>query len=205
MKNILKILLAAAVLLGLAILAYERAQAPDLTTPADSAPSSSITPYFDDSISFAYKSGPDGYTLSVKGDELQEYQEFIKSIVLMNTREYEELLKSDFPRSGPPAISITILESGAETSPRAWVQGNPFWSLLGTRGSEMTEITVDGIRAVQYQADGLYPSDMIAVIHEGRAYLMSGSYNDPSDAMRDDFNSLVDSVRFAGAETGSDE
>lgn len=62
--------------------------------------------------------------------------------------------------------------------------------------SEVSTTSLDGVEAIHYVADGLYPRDTYLAKAFGKLYLFVGQYNDPADKIHQDFETIVKSVSF---------
>lgn len=93
---------------------------------------------------------------------------------------------------GPASISVSIFDA-TTTSASTWVQESIASNFQLAMGP-LSEASVDGKAAVAYRTDGLYATDNIVVIHEGKAYMFSVGWIAETDAIRSDFAQLVASV-----------
>ena len=147
-------------------------------------------------LSFEYQKEPDGYTLVEKGGEEAGDTAIVRSVVLMNTKGYAEVLASGIPTEGPPTMSVTVFENSDNLSPREWAETFSRFSLLELALSPITETSVAGKQAITYKADGLYPMDMYIVTNNGKAYVISGGYLALEDQIRNDFEKFLESIKF---------
>lgn len=145
-------------------------------------------------LRFEYRLEPDGYTL-IEQDQTDSTGP-IQTLVLVNTKEYEEALASTEPREGPPVITVAVFANPENLSAEVWANSNTQFSLYNLAMNEATTASLGGIEALTYRADGLYPSDTYIVSTNSKIYLISGSYLNPEDQIRRDFEDLLSSIEF---------
>lgn len=148
-------------------------------------------------LRFTYRAGADGYVVQELARSAATESVFVKLVTLTPRRDHERFIRDMEASEGPPSIGIAIFERAAGVSAEQWVRNNP--SLSNTDlmvGDISSDITVDGVEAVQYRIDGLYLNDMVAVSHGGYLYLFSGAFLEEDSEIRRDFAALLDSVSF---------
>ena len=57
-------------------------------------------------------------------------------------------------------------------------------------------VEIDGIKALHYQADGLYQQDVYLVSYKDRVYMFVGQYNDMTEVTYTSFQELIKSISF---------
>jgi hypothetical protein len=152
-------------------------------------------------ISFNYWSGQDGYELIASGTS----DNFLQSYILV-----EKSLLAEFQSSGeataPPTIGVFIFELperesedeniGRITRLQNWAQSNPgltsFENIYGT--PEIIEI--DGVKALEYTTDGVYQQTIFLASYRGFIYMFVGQYDRPTDNIKADFETLMQTIRF---------
>jgi|SRR3989344_575442 len=146
---------------------------------------------------FSYKTGPEGYVLEEITPSANS-EGRMKTIVLMQTRDRENLDKNGAPvgGEGPATITINIFKNLKNRQPGVWVIENIAYSNINLKRAEPVETVVGEANAVRYSADGLYVSDNVVVAHGGYIYVLSGMYIDENSSLRKDFSPVVDSVKF---------
>lgn len=156
-------------------------------------------------LSFSYRVEPNGYRLDlVEFDAAPSLGDpgFVKGYRLMLKSDYLELQKADEPREGPPTINILIFENDDNETASAWVDNNDsFSNTVLLVGEIERNVILAGADAVFYTYDGLYTNDAVVAVHDGYVYMLSGSYFDPNQMIRKDFQTLLDSVEFTSPQS----
>ncbi len=93
---------------------------------------------------------------------------------------------------GPTSINVVIIPT-TETDVRTWMR-NSTGSNIELLGGEIASTTVDGTAAARYMTDGLYATDNVALIHNGRAYVFSVGWITREDKIVSDFEQLLTTV-----------
>jgi hypothetical protein len=143
-----------------------------------------------------YRTQPDGYVLQEPEISRFASPSPRKALVLMQAKDFDELMQSTEPRDGPPAISIAVYSNEAEVSAEEWVRSQVTVSGFHAEEAALAPETVGGIEAVRYSADGLYQSDTVAISHGGYLFLLSGTYLEPESVIRSDFNRILETFVF---------
>jgi hypothetical protein len=94
---------------------------------------------------------------------------------------------------GPPSIVVQIFRG--ESNVNRWITTSQ-WSNWRQAISATSSTTLGGSEAQKFSWDGLYVGETIAVEHRGNILAFSGSHIHPDDPIRNDFNSLIGSVRL---------
>ena len=151
-------------------------------------------------LAFEYPGGPDGYVLDdLSVDAIGEPQgvEVVQLYRLMNAKEKAELERSEGGREGPPAILLTVFANEHNYSPSVWVDTYPAFSNIElVQGEVDRDAVVGGANAVRYTTDGLYQADNVVVASGGYIYHFSGAYLAVDSIIHQDFQGIIDSVRF---------
>ena len=154
------------------------------------------------SLSFNYLSGDDGYELinSATNDE------FLQSYVLVGKEDLSEFQNNQI-ETAPPTMSIFIFqlpeeevaegeEIGRITRLQNWAQTNAgitsFEQIYGTPKI----IEIDGVKALEYTTDGTYQQSIFLSSYRGYIYMFVGQYDRPTDFIKADFETLMQTVRF---------
>lgn len=151
-------------------------------------------------IAFDYPDGSDGYVIddvsSLAREESQEI-EVIRAYRIINAKEKFELENSQDAREGPPTMQLTVFQNDLNQSAGAWVDAFPFFSNIDmVLGAVDRDARVGGANAVRYTIDGLYLTDNVVVASGDYIYHFTGSYLERDSAIRQDFQAIIDSVRF---------
>ncbi len=154
------------------------------------------------SISFNYLDGEDGYELidSATSDN------FLQSYVLIEKAELASYQETG-AETAPPTMGIFIFQlpeaeevdgetPGRITRLQNWAQSNSgltsFDRIYGT--PEIVE--VDGVKALEYTTDGVYQQTVFLASYHGFIYMFVGQYDRPTDFIKADFETLMNSIRF---------
>jgi len=155
------------------------------------------------SLGFTYMSGEHGYSLiepPVQGD-------LKKAFILMSTPEYVSYQQSG-NNDSPPAISVFVFaEPGSEddsdmerpgriTRLQNWAIDNTNITAFDKSYGTPEIVELDGLKALNYQTDGSYQQDIYIAGYHGNIYMFVGQYKRPTDAIKKDFQILIDSVSF---------
>jgi hypothetical protein len=151
---------------------------------------------------FSYKTGPEGYVLEERTPSANP-EGLKKAIVLMQTKDKENLDTNGAPvgGEGPATITINIFKNLKNRQPSVWVKENIAYSTVNLSRAEPVEVVVGGANGVRYSADGLYASDNVVVAHGGNIYVFNGMYIDVESSLKKDFSPIIDSVKFIPATT----
>jgi len=141
----------------------------------------------EDGVSFMY---PEKYELSSRQDGNAERA---WDVLVLLPKGYVPPVGGE----GPPAISMSIFANPEKIALDKWVLGDarPNWKLAtdpGGLGSRM----VGGEAAFVYKHSGLYETDAVAVAHGGKIFLFEAGWMTPQDAIRTDFENLLNTVQF---------
>lgn len=147
-------------------------------------------------ISFQYPSGENGYTLA-EIKTLSDNPEFQKSLALVSNKIEDDVIASDTPREGPPAMSVTIFKNKKNTELAAWAEANKTYSNFGMKTDVPAELEISGAKAIHYTSDGLYQSDNVIIEKGGYVYVITGAYIDELSQLHKDFLGLIGSIEFA--------
>lgn len=154
------------------------------------------------SLSFNYWAGQDGYELI----ESSTSDDFLHSYVLVDAVALDEFRSND-SETAPPTMSIFVFQLPDNESPdgervgritrlQNWAQSNAgitsYEQIYGT--PEIIEI--DGVKALEYTTDGTYQQTIYLASYRGFVYMFVGQYDRPTDFVKADFDTLMESVRF---------
>lgn len=155
------------------------------------------------SLSFNYYGGEDGYALAgpaSDGDVLQSY-------VLIQQDSFVEFQQGE-SNITPPTMSIFVFElpdveevegedrPGRITRLQNWAVNNQGLTSFDRIYGTPDIIEIDGVKAIQFDTDGGYQQSVYLASYRGYIYMFVGQYERPTDTLRKDFQSLIDSVRF---------
>src|SRR3989338_6248536 len=142
-------------------------------------------------FSLEYRERPEGYFLQEPRGP-SEHPDFLKTLVLIDKKEHEELLNSSNGREGPPTITMLVFENPEKLQPGAWAEANSVSNIALLRG-EIVETSLAGAPAILYEVDGLYLSDTVIVASGSYMYVISGSYLEEGSDIRRDFEPFLNS------------
>ena len=143
-------------------------------------------------FSLEYRERPEGYFLQEPRGP-SEHPDFLKTLVLIDKKEHEELLNSSNGREGPPTITMLVFENPEKLQPGAWAEANNVSNIALLRG-EIVETSIGGAPAIRYEVDGLYLSDTVIVASGSYIYVISGSYLEEGSDIRRDFEPFLNSI-----------
>ena len=155
-------------------------------------------------LSFSYIPGEHGFSLA---EPPAGEDGLLAAYVLVPTKEYEAFKASTDPREAPASITMLVysLDTATNTATSGeridritrlqnWAIDNSTLTSFNQAKATPDIIEVDGIKALHYQADGLYQQDIYLVSYKNRAYMLTGQYNDPSDITFTAFQELIGTV-----------
>ncbi|MEK7462562.1 MAG: hypothetical protein AAB618_03235 [Patescibacteria group bacterium] len=156
-------------------------------------------------ISFSYREGEDAFTLV----EPPENQAGIhKSYIILPTKAYNEYKESEDAREAPAGLNVFILtleeEELATTSDKAdrmtrlkeWAVKHDGLTQFSQKKAEPEEVEIDSLKALRYQADGLYQQTIYLATYKNKVYVFVGQYNETSDLTYSAFDTLLATVSF---------
>ncbi len=201
-KNTLYIVVAL-VIIGVAALAYYQfaRQSSDLSGLTKETVTNDTV-----GLSFSYVPGEKGFTLT---ESPAGENGLLAAYVLIPTKEYQDFKASTDTREAPASISMLVYMLDEATSTASsgervdritrlqnWAMDNSTLTAFGQAKATPDIIEVDGIKALHYQADGLYQQDIYLVSYKNRAYMLTGQYNDSADLTFTAFQELINTVSF---------
>lgn len=135
---------------------------------------------------------PDGYHLaSTLSSEIPKGGD----ISLIEEGAYKEFIESTEPREAPPSILLSVLAQGDAVSIEEWLEDNKMYSQYD--GGPLEPLTVAGVKAVSYEADGLYLTRYVAFALDERVFLLSVQFLDRTDALVSDFNRIIQTLTIS--------
>lgn len=146
-------------------------------------------------LEFDYDSGENGYVLTERDGG--EDSNLVRSITLMQKSDFEMLSSNpDFVGEGPAVIAIHVFQNLNKQFPLSWAMENIAYSNYNLKTGDSLEKVVGGANAVEYRADGLYPSRNIVVAHGSYMYVITGQYLEADSKIYRDFSGVVESIKF---------
>lgn len=159
----------------------------EFTFPSGDAAYSFIEPKFDSTTT---PGGPEAAFIMIDTDEYLAFEQQTtdgETPPTMTIFVYPET---------PDAAATTTQPSERLTRVRAWAAAhNDLTSFAGARATP-EEVVIDGVKALHYQTDGLYPQDVYIALHRNRYYLFVGQYDGEGDSRYTDFQKLMSTVTF---------
>ena len=169
-------------------------------------------------LEFKYPGGEDGFVL-LQPDGTQ--QGILKSYLMLPKAEYESYKAVEGPSEAPAGMNIFIFKledkDEATTTERAteatstgtstpresritelqnWATDNNGFTSINLAKNTPEVVEIDGIKALHYQADGLYQQDIYLVSYKDRVYMFVGQYNELTDMTYTSFQELIKSISF---------
>ena len=154
------------------------------------------------SFSFSYPKGSDAFTLlEPNGTD----KGIIKSYIMMPTAAYEGYKNSG--GDAPAAMNVFVFNlqgknaTSSETDSRItelqnWAADNSTLSSIKQAKTTPDVVALDGIKALHYQADGLYQQDIYLVSYKGYVYMFVGQYDKQTDSTNTAFQDLIKTISF---------
>ncbi len=155
------------------------------------------------SLSFNYFAGEDGYQLAGPASD----GEVLQSYVLIQQDSFVEFQQGE-AETTPPTMSIFVFElpdveevegedrPGRITRLQNWAVNNQGLTSFDRIYGTPDIIEIDGVKAIQFDTDGTYQQSIYLASYRGYIYMFVGQYERPTDTLRKDFQSLIESVRF---------
>jgi hypothetical protein len=158
-------------------------------------------------ISFSYPAGDDGLTLV---EPPRDTTPGLKAAyLLMPTKEYDDFIKSTEAREAPATIGVFVYALDTATSTASsgeridritrlqnWAMDNNVLTSFSQAKNTPDVIEVDGLKALHYQADGLYQQNIYLASYKNQVYMFVSQYNEEADITRTAFDSFIQSIIF---------
>ena len=154
-------------------------------------------------LSFNYPGGPDGYELV----ESNTSDRFLQSYVIVEGSELEKFQTTEVELA-PPTMSIFMFQLPEEEVPEGeerpgritrlqnWAQANAGLTAFDQIYGTPDIVEIDGVKALEYTTDGPYQQTVYLVSYRGTIYMFLGQYDRPTDQIKQDFETLLQTVRF---------
>lgn len=97
---------------------------------------------------------------------------------------------------GPIAMSVIEIPVATSTNLETWIREHSISNFALSPDKTFASTTVAGEPALAYRHSGLYEFDAVAVKHNAKIYVLSTSWMNQNDAIRQDFKDLLASVTF---------
>lgn len=164
-------------------------------------------------FSFTFESGATALS-SMETTPEQFGDPFLKKMyMLMETKEleiFDKAKESGEEREAPPAISVLVFERGPVNEELAsssedlsaieritqWAKDNSQFTSINLATNNIEEVEIDGVKAIHYQADGLYRQDVYVLRYGKNMYLFVGQSLAEGDYMSKAFQKVIASVLF---------
>lgn len=156
-------------------------------------------------LSFSFLGGDNGFALV----EPPATDGIKKSFILIPTSEYADFQEATEAREAPASISVFIftLEDEAETGSSTeresrvarlqnWAMDNSILTSFNTAKATPDIVEIDGVKALHYQADGLYQQDIYLASYKNRVYMFASQYDGTEDVTITAFGDIISSVSF---------
>jgi hypothetical protein len=161
-------------------------------------------------LSFAYPTGDTGFTLIEPPAATSSA--LLASFMLFPTVPYRGLKEKTEPGEVPAGIHIFVFSTPktAKTETEAtttatedrmtrllkWANDNNSITSVTKAKTSPATVTLDGLKTLQYQADGLYQQDIYLTSYKNRVYMLVGQYTDMNDYTYTAFQELLKTVAF---------
>lgn len=150
-------------------------------------------------VSAAYKFAfdyPTGYFLDEY--DMESDERLRRSIVLTEDNETNRAIREGrlMETEGGPSITIDIFQNDLDNeTPEQWIQRHAESNFKISDGI-YAKTVIDGAEAFVYTWDGLYRGDSIVFSHKGNIVMLSGTYLERSDTIRDAFRTVVTTLEL---------
>lgn len=143
-------------------------------------------------ISFSHGSN---YYLKEMSDAGTEESPHFKALLVLDTPENRAVIDGTATdvREGPVSMSVDVYPNTDKLTVKDWVAQDPNRKLSN---SVTTKTLVGGVEGLTYTWSGLYEGKTIVAAKGTKIYVFNGTYMDPADPIRNDFDKLVKSVTF---------
>ncbi len=140
-------------------------------------------------ISFTY---PEQYTMTEHDEGTGE--RMMHTIVLIN-KEYAD----GGGMEGPPAIAVTVFENPENLSLQNWITTTSYSNYKLATDETLHATSVGGQAALSYAHSGLYETDAVVVMNNGRVYMFTAGWLTVQDDIRSDLEKILSSVEFVAS------
>lgn len=159
-------------------------------------------------LSFKYVDGENGFALI----EPPASGDIKKSYILMPTPEYAAFQNATEPGETPASISVLVFmledepeepETGTSSERESriarlqnWAMDNSILTSYNVAKATPDIVEIDGVKALHYQADGLYQQDIYLASYRSRIYMFVAQYDGADDLTITSFPGLIESISF---------
>lgn len=159
-------------------------------------------------VSFSVTEGEDAFTVVEPPANQAGIQ---KSYVILPTKAYTEYKNSESITEAPAGMNVFILtleeegntENATSTEKADRMTRLKDWAVrfdgltqYSKKKAEPEEVEIDGLKALKYQADGLYQQTIYLATYKNNVYMFVSQYNEESDITHTSFDELLASVSF---------
>lgn len=159
-------------------------------------------------LSFSFPEGPEAFTL-IEPPEGQAG--ILKAYVLMPTADFNAYKESEDAREAPAGIQLFVFAeedkveeetaSGTEkldrmTRLKNWATERDSLTQFTRAKATPAEVEIDGLKALKYNADGLYQQTIYLASYKNRIYMFVSQYNEATDSTAIQFEPLIESISF---------
>ena len=96
----------------------------------------------------------------------------------------------------PDTIAIEVFGRGGEIDIAEWVQNNATTSHFSLSNNTFESASVANKKIISYQWDGDVEGNTLALIHNGRVFLLTVAYTEDSETIQENFISLLSTMEF---------
>jgi len=140
-------------------------------------------------LSFSY---PDTYGMTEHDEGTAE--RITHAVVLMD-KDFQIVPESE----GPPVIAVTIFENPENLSLSKWITDTSYSNYKLATDPTLTPTFVGGQIAFLYSHSGLYETDAVVTMYNGRVYMFTTGWIAATDQIRTDFQKVLDTVEFVAS------
>lgn len=158
-------------------------------------------------FSFQYPSGQNGYSLIESPVAVNA--PLRQGFVIMDTDDYVAWQNIEGATEAPPSLSLFVFQapvnetadaSAAEenriTRLQNWATENQGLTSINLATTPPETVEIDGLKALHYFADGLYPQEIYLASYKGFIYMFVGQFDGEEDSRKQAFTDLMSTVTF---------
>ncbi len=115
--------------------------------------------------------------------------------ILLVDKKFQAVQNSE----GPPVVAVTIFENIEHLSLEDWVTSTSYSNYKLATNETLHPTSVGGKEALSYAHSGLYETDAVVVMHNGRVYMFTAGWLTVQDQTRSDLEEILSSVEFVAS------
>lgn len=120
------------------------------------------------------------------------------SYSIFSKAEYQSATEGS-PSELPPSVQINIYNNTQGLDALLWAKSHTEFSNYSDRkglDKKMKTVEIGGIEGILYETDGLYQNRVAIIVHDGYAYVFTGSYDEVGSPIYRTFDTVIDTFSF---------